>query len=108
MNTLRINTLAASVDRNATFVFILSDRLYGAAIALASGPEGDRYRFIRAVAVTLLKAMLPELQPLLEAPARRSAAEPRIVAFGVAITCTAAGLPMMSSLRSPKHERVGP
>jgi hypothetical protein len=82
MNTLRIGTLAASVDRTATFVFILSDRLYGAAIAFASGPEADRYRVIRAVAVSLLKALVPELQPLLEAPARRSAAKRRIVAFG--------------------------
>ena len=82
MNTLRISTLAASVDRTATLVFILSDRLYGAAMAFASGTEGDRYRVIRAVAVPLLRALIPELQPLLEAPARRSAAKPRIVAFG--------------------------
>jgi hypothetical protein len=78
MNSLRITTLAASVDRTATYVFVLSDWLYGAASALASGPEADRYRVIRAVAVSLLKTLVPELRPLLEAPARRSAAKPRI------------------------------
>jgi hypothetical protein len=81
MNTLRIGTLAASVDRTATFMLILSDRLYATAIAFASGPEADRYRVIRALAVSLLQALLPWLQPLLEAPARRSPAKPRIVAF---------------------------
>jgi len=80
MNTLRIGTLAASVDRTATFAFFLSDRLCGAAIAFASGTEADRYRVIRAFAVSLLKVLVPELRPLLEAPARRSATKPRIVA----------------------------
>jgi len=81
MNTLRITMLAALVDQSATFVFLLSDRLYGLAIAFGSGSQADRYHIIRALAVTLLKALVPELRPLLEVPVYRPGSEPRVVAF---------------------------
>jgi membrane peptidoglycan carboxypeptidase len=70
---------ARPVDRTATFVFFLGDRLYGTVTAYVSGPQADRYHFTSALAVSLLKALAPEFQPLLEAPASRPAAKPRLV-----------------------------
>ena len=64
------------VDRTATFVFFLSDRLYGAVTAYVSGAEAGRYRFTSALAVSLLKALAPELQPLLEPASKGSTLHP--------------------------------
>jgi len=69
------------VDRTATFVFFLGDRLYGTVTAYVSGPQADRYHFTSALAVSLLRALAPELQPLLEASANRSASQSRLVAL---------------------------
>jgi membrane peptidoglycan carboxypeptidase len=69
------------VDRTATFVFFLGDRLYGTVTAFVSGAQAGRYHFTSALAVSLLKALAPELQPLFEASANRSPAEPRLVAL---------------------------
>jgi len=69
------------VDRTATFVFFLGDRLYGTVTAFVSGPQADHYHFTSALAVSLLKALAPELQPLLEASADRPATKPRIIAL---------------------------
>jgi membrane peptidoglycan carboxypeptidase len=59
------------VDRTATFVFFLGDRLYGTVTAYVSGPEAGDYHFTSALAVSLLKVLKPELQPLLD-PSGRS------------------------------------
>jgi membrane peptidoglycan carboxypeptidase len=72
---------ARPIDRTATFVFFLGDRLYGTVTAFVSGPQADRYHFTSALAVSLLKALAPELQPLLEMPANPSPTRPRIVAL---------------------------
>jgi len=72
---------ARPVDRTATFVFFLGDRLYGTVTAFVSGPQADRYHFTSALAVSLLRALAPELQPLVEAPPNESAAKPRIIAL---------------------------
>ena len=69
------------VDRTATFVFFLGERLYGTVTAFVSGPQADRYHFTSALAVSLLKALAPQLQPLLDPPASRSAPRPRLVAL---------------------------
>ena len=63
---------ARPVDRTATFVFFLSDRLYGTVTAYVSGPEAGQYRFTSALAVSLLKALAPELRPLLGPAADQS------------------------------------
>ena len=55
------------VDRTATFVFFLGDRFYGTLTAYVAGAQADQYRFSSALAVSLLKALAPELQPLLSA-----------------------------------------
>jgi membrane peptidoglycan carboxypeptidase len=60
------------VDRTATFVFFLGDRLYGTVTAYVAGPEAGDYHFTSALAVSLLKALEPELHPLLDSTAGQS------------------------------------
>ena len=57
------------VDRTATFVFFLGDRFYGTVTAYVSGAEAAKYHFTSALAVALLKAIAPELKPVIGAPA---------------------------------------
>src|SRR5260221_1232092 len=57
------------VDRTATFVFFLGERFYGTVTAYVSGEEAENYRFTSALAVSLLKALAPQLKPLIDAPA---------------------------------------
>lgn len=63
------------VDRTATFVFFLGDRMYGTVVAYVSGPQAGQYHFTSALAVTLLKALAPQLHPLLEHSADRLAGQ---------------------------------
>ena len=56
------------VDRTATFVFFLGDRYFGTVTAYVAGSEAARYHFISALAVQLLKALEPQLKPLIDAP----------------------------------------
>lgn len=55
------------VDRTATFVFFLGSRFYGTVTAYVPGEQAARYHFTSALAVSLLKALMPELDPLIEA-----------------------------------------
>jgi len=54
-----------AVNRTATFVFFLGDRFYGTVTAYVSGPQSDQYRFSSALAVSLLRALAPQLRPLI-------------------------------------------
>ncbi|HEX7967861.1 MAG TPA: glycosyl transferase family 51, partial [Stellaceae bacterium] len=63
------------VDRTATFVFFLGERFYGTVTAYVSGPEAQHYKFTSALAVSLLKALAPELKPLIDAPEGYAALE---------------------------------
>jgi membrane peptidoglycan carboxypeptidase len=65
------HTLVSSrvVDRTATFVFFLGDRFFGTVTAYVPGKEAANYHFTSALAVSLLKALSPELMPLIGAPA---------------------------------------
>jgi membrane peptidoglycan carboxypeptidase len=56
-----------AVDRTATFVFFLGDRFFGTVTAYVAGPEADQYDFTSALAVHVLKALEPALQPLINA-----------------------------------------
>jgi membrane peptidoglycan carboxypeptidase len=56
-----------AVDRTATFVFFLGDRFFGTVTAYVRGPEAAKYRFTSALSVQLLKALQPEITPLLRA-----------------------------------------
>ena len=61
------------VDRTATFVFYLGDRFYGTVTAYVPGAAAAQYQFSSALAVHLLKALQPQLAPLLDAPVAGSA-----------------------------------
>ncbi len=54
-----------AVDRTATFVFFLSNRFYGTITAYVYGKQSAYYHFTSALSVSLLKALQPELTPLL-------------------------------------------
>ena len=56
------------VDRTATFVFFLGDRFFGTVTAYVPGPDAERFHFTSAIAVQLLKALKPELDPLINGP----------------------------------------
>jgi membrane peptidoglycan carboxypeptidase len=55
-------------DRTATFVFFLGDRFYGTVTAFVRGPSSGNYHFTSALSVQLLKALAPQLAPLLGTP----------------------------------------
>ena len=57
------------VDRTATFVFFLGDRFFGTVTAYVPGPPAANFTFTSAMSVQLLKALKPQLDPLLHAPA---------------------------------------
>jgi membrane peptidoglycan carboxypeptidase len=52
------------VDRTATFVFFLGDRYFGTITAYVPGAVAAQYQFTSALAVQMLKALQPQLQPL--------------------------------------------
>jgi membrane peptidoglycan carboxypeptidase len=54
------------VDRTATFVFFLGDRLYGTVTAFVPGAQAASYHFTSSLVVMLLTALAPELQGLIE------------------------------------------
>ena len=56
------------VDRTATFVFFLGDRFFGTVAAYVPGAIAGKYQFTSAIAVQLLKAIEPQLEPLLRSP----------------------------------------
>jgi hypothetical protein len=56
------------VDRTATFVFYLGNRFYGTITAYVPGEIAAEYHFSSALAVHLLKALKPQLEPLLDSP----------------------------------------
>jgi membrane peptidoglycan carboxypeptidase len=56
------------VDRTATFVFFLGDRFFGAVSAYVPGAHAAAFDFTSAMSVQLVKALQPQLDPLLRAP----------------------------------------
>ncbi len=72
---------ARPVDRTATFVFFLGDRLYGTVTAFVRGTQAASYHFTSALAVGLVKALAPELHALLEKSTDGSAAQTALVAL---------------------------
>jgi hypothetical protein len=61
------------VDRTATFVFFLGDRFFGTITAYVPGAVAIRYDFTSALAVQLLKAIEPQLRPLIQSRVERDA-----------------------------------
>jgi membrane peptidoglycan carboxypeptidase len=58
-----------AVDRTATFAFFIGKRFFGTITAYVRGTEAAQYHFTSALAVQLLKALGPELEPLLRTAA---------------------------------------
>lgn len=54
------------VSRTATFVFMIGDRYFGTVLAFVPGSKAASYRFTSALAVQVLKDLVPEFKPLLE------------------------------------------
>ena len=55
------------VNRTATFVFIVGDRLFGTVTAFVPAENASSYEFTSALAVQILKDLAPRIQPLLPA-----------------------------------------
>jgi membrane peptidoglycan carboxypeptidase len=66
------------VDRTATFVFFLGDGFFGTVTAYVPGAHAAGFTFTSAMAAQLLKALQPQLDPLLGVPL--PAAPPRTIA----------------------------
>jgi membrane peptidoglycan carboxypeptidase len=64
------------VDRTATFVFFLGDRFFGTVTAYVPGNDAESFGFTSAIAVQLLKALKPELDPLIN---KKPAGTPMLV-----------------------------
>jgi hypothetical protein len=64
------------VDRTATFVFFLGDRFFGTVTAYVPGSRAANFNFTSALAVQLVKALKPQLDPLLRAPVTALNSEP--------------------------------
>ncbi len=60
------------VDRTATFVFFLGNRFFGTVTAYVPGAVAAEYHFTSALAVHLLRALQPQLEPLLNSPGSRT------------------------------------
>jgi membrane peptidoglycan carboxypeptidase len=55
------------VDRTATFAFFLGDRFFGTVTAYVQGRRAIAFNFSSTLAVELLRALQPQLEPLLQA-----------------------------------------
>jgi len=61
-----------AVNRTATFVFFLGDRFFGTITSYVPGPQADEYRFTSSLSLQVLRHLLPDLMPLLDAPDPRT------------------------------------
>ena len=59
------------VGRAAAFAFFIGDRFFGVLTAHVPGETARRYKFTSALPTQVLKALAPELQPLINAPPAR-------------------------------------
>ncbi len=55
-----------AVNRSATVVFFIGDRLFGNLTIFVAGDDADRYTFTSSLPAQLLKALAPALKPLME------------------------------------------
>ncbi|MFZ0591726.1 MAG: transglycosylase domain-containing protein [Bryobacteraceae bacterium] len=54
------------VNRTAAFTFFIGDRFFGTVIAFVPGETAARYKFTSALAVQVLKDLIPSLMPSIE------------------------------------------
>jgi membrane peptidoglycan carboxypeptidase len=55
-----------AVNRSATVVFFIGDRLFGNLTIFVAGEAADRYSFTSSLPAQLLKALAPALKPLMK------------------------------------------
>ena len=55
-----------AVNRSATVVFFIGDRLFGNLTIFVAGEEADHYSFTSSLPAQLLKALAPALRPLMD------------------------------------------
>ena len=55
-----------AVNRSATVVFFIGERLFGNLTIFVQGPEAEGYSFTSSLPAQLLKALAPALQPLMK------------------------------------------
>ena len=96
------------VDRTATFVFFLGDRFFGTVTAYVPGPDAESFRFTSAIAVQLLKALKPELEPLINkkpvgAPVLVDSSRPKPPAVPIATSAKETTLPASSASSGPRR-----
>ena len=96
------------VDRTATFVFFLGDRFFGTVTAYVPGNDAESFDFTSAIAVQLLKALKPELDPLINekpvgAPALVNSSRPKPPAVSVVAPAKEAALPAFSGPSEPRR-----
>jgi hypothetical protein len=66
------------VDRTATFVFFVGDRLYGTVTAFVPGAQAANYHFTSSLAVSFVRALAPELRALIDESADKSVEQPQL------------------------------
>ncbi len=70
------------VNRTATLVFLIGDRWFGTLMAYVHEPYAADYKFTSALPAQLLKALVPVLQPVVDAPGCSAQPEPLLVKVG--------------------------
>ena len=56
-----------SINRTASFVFVIGDHFFGMVSAYVPGPEAAHYRFTSSLALQTFKTLAPTLEPLIAA-----------------------------------------
>ncbi|MBU4263671.1 MAG: transglycosylase domain-containing protein [Proteobacteria bacterium] len=67
------------VNRSATFVFYIGDRFYGTLTAFVPGSDAAHFEFTSSLPVSILRLLLPSLEPLVTAPAMEPPATAKVV-----------------------------
>jgi membrane peptidoglycan carboxypeptidase len=96
------------VDRTATFVFFLGDHFFGTVTAYVPGNDAESFGFTSALAVQLLRALKPELEPLINkkpigAPALVDSSRPKPLAVPIATSAKETTLPASNTSSKPRR-----
>lgn len=75
-----------SVNRSATFVFLMGDRYFGTMTAYVHEPYAANYRFTSALSVQLLKSLGPALGPLMLGSPREESRSPPVLKASKSLT----------------------
>jgi len=78
------------VNRSATFVFYISDRFYGTLTAFVPGSEASHFEFTSSLPVSILRLLLPSLEPLITSPAIEPPATGKVIEPVSVVTAPAA------------------